>query len=264
MSLFSVAISNALIADPVTQLAGVRAFFTKIDQVTIDWDSARDFVYGGPGYLPILSISKDQKPMVNLSGPEFPAQAIPHIIGGTGTKAAVGTPLQQAWIDQRTIGSDGNLNVPLSFPISATNLNLSIITDLDFQKFTPAATTPTTGQYVTPVGGTSQLTFSTTDAGKIITISYYFDNTTGSKMGVGATSQPKTHLFVATGYWVNSADPNKEPFEATIQVAQCQFADKFTFGGERNKVTSTKMPLTILDPGGAQDAVQLTAVKPFV
>lgn len=250
-------IGNAGLFDPVS--GAMIGAFTRMESIVLNVDSKLSEQYAGSGMYPVVNISADRKPRVSIKGPELPLGVAAGILGANLTKAQSGSPVQVPMIEEKTIDPTGK--VTLSYPISATVTQVSVIGLYDGKVFTGVASAPTAGQFQNPSSGATQISFNSADAGKIVVVSYYYDSTTGGKIDILTTSIPGTYKFIANAKLLNTIDQSQVPI--AFVVNRCQLTGNWQISEERQKLSQTSLDLTILDPGGGLPAVSIIPTANF-
>lgn len=245
----------------LTPAGVIEAVLSKMDSVVLDIDGKLTPVYSGAGMYSIINISADRKPKVSLKGPEVPLTAAAGLLGAQTTVAAAGAPVQIPIVEEYTISAAGT--VTLLNPLSATVFTIAVIGMLDGKPFSPIASAPTTGQFVTPAANATTITFSVTDANKPIAIQYTMDSTTGGSISILPTSIPGIHKFIANAKVVNTEDSTGALVPISFVVMKCQFIGNWQISQERQKASSTSIDLDILDPGGGLPAIQIITGSKF-
>jgi len=236
----------------------IKVPFSKMDEFTLTLDGTLNTVNASSSMLPVWMIPADRKPSIEVKGAEIPLDGMSTFMGANFKQAATGTPIVSEWLQYATIGADGT--VALEHPISATNLNVSIVGS--GQAYTSAADTPTTGEYKTPAASDTAITFATEDAGKNVTIDYYFDTTTGVQIDYMPTSIPGEGRFVSTAMLLDGEGGPDVP--CTFIVNRCQLNGNWEIDQQRMKASSTDLKMNILDPGGTNAAVSIIPTVPVL
>lgn len=229
----------------------IKMPFSKMDDIMLTLDGTLTPINAGPGMLPVWMISADRKPGVEIKGSEIPFDGLSTLLGANFKKAATGTPITSEWLEYKTIQPDAT--VSLQFPISATNVNVSVVGG--GQAFTPGATASGTGTFITPVAADTKITFDTTDVGKFVMIHYFYDSTTASQIDYMPTSIPGESKFVSTGTLLDAETGSD--IACTFIVPRCQLSGTFSIDEQRMKASATDLKFTILDPGGSNAAVSI-------
>jgi hypothetical protein len=232
--------------------------FVKMDSIDVLFDGTLTPVYGGSSMLPSWHISADRKPKASVKGPEVPLDSYDQLFGFNKTIAASGTPTVMPWLDYATIDASGKIT--LDYPLSATNLSVSIVGG--GKEYTGVASAPTTGQFVTPIASATQITFAAADAGKNVMISYHTDTTTGGQLDYMPTSKSVPGKLIGTALLLDSEGGPDLPI--SWQVNLCRFDGTWTMSNQRMKPVATDIELSVLDPGGSTPAISMYVQATFM